>query len=317
MLSTGKTITIFGGTGFVGRYLVSNLIDLGIKINILSRRPEEASFLKVGASLGQISIFKGSHRNKSLIEELVKNSDAIVNLTGILHEKKSKDFKNLHTNFPAFLGELAAKYKIKKFIHISALSVEKNSLSKYAVSKFTGENLLKSNFQAATIIRPSVIFGAEDNFFNKFAKLMAFSPFLPVIGNGKTKFQPVYVDDVANAIVKILSYNRYDHGIYEIGGPDIINFAEIMQLILDITKRNRMLLRIPFPAAYIFALFAELLPDPLITRDQLKLMRFDNVTSQKTKTLFDLGIQPKSISEIVPSYLEIYSKESIKRVCNS
>ena len=309
MILNNQTITIFGGTGFVGRYIVKILAKTGAKINILSRTPSNSLFLKTAGSLGQISLVEGSVSNQDQVEELIKKSDIIINAVGILFEKKQQNFINLHVKFPELLGKLAKKYNIKKLIHISALAIEHNPHSKYAVSKLQGEAALKTNFNNVTILRPSVIFGSEDQFFNKFASLLRFSPILPLINKGSTKFQPVYVMDVARAIYNITVFSGYDKKTYELGGPDIYSLKEIYQYILNILGIKRLLLNMPYFISKIMAIIFELFPKPILTRDQIKLLKTDNITHRKTNSFFHLQIQPYKIEEIVPKYLQRYKSD--------
>jgi uncharacterized protein YbjT (DUF2867 family) len=306
-----KNITIFGGTGFLGRYVVKELAKLGYKINVLSRFPEDSQYLKTAASVGQIKFFRGNIFNKELIEKLVKDSDVVINLVGILYEKKKGDFIKYHAEFPGLISKLAAENNIKKLIHISALGVDKNVMSKYALSKFQGEELVKSNYKEAIILRPSIVFGCEDNFFNKFARMAQFSPFLPLIMGGKTKFQPVYVNDIAIAIKKIIQSDDIKMLTYEIAGPDVLDFKELLQLCLLYCGKKRLFVNLPKNLALFMAWFLEKFPNPQLTRDQVKMLINDNVTNQGSLTFFDLQIQPKNIEEIIPKYLGIY-----KNSCN-
>jgi len=306
-----KNITIFGGTGFLGRYVVKELAKLGYKINILSRYPEDSLYLKTAASVGQIKFFRGNIFDDKLIEKLIKESDAVINLVGVLYEKKRGDFVKYHSQFPEYVAKLAAKYKIKKLIHVSALGVDKNVIAKYALSKFQGEELIKSNFKNAVILRPSVVFGAEDNFMNKFAKMACFSPFLPLIMGGSTKFQPVYVNDIALSVKKIIQTDDIKDKTYELAGPDILDFKKLLELCLLYSGKKRLFINLPRKIALFLAWFLEKLPNPQLTRDQVKMLANDNVTNQGALTFFDLQIQPKNIEEILPKYLDIY-----KTSCN-
>ena len=309
MILNNQVITIFGGTGFLGRYIVRSLAKTGARINIVSRNPNDYVFLKTAGSLGQISLLRGSIADHKLLEELIAKSDIIINAVGILFETKKQSFAQVHSDFPEFLAKMSHKHKIKKLIHISALAVDRAVGSKYAESKLRGEKLLKENFANATILRPSVIFGEEDQFFNKFAFLSNFSPMLPLIEQGKTKFQPVYVVDIAKAVYNIVAYEGYDNKTYELGGPDIYSFKEIYQYILQILERKRFLIKIPNFMAKIMAVMFELLPNPMLTRDQLKLLKTDNITKKKVNSFFHLQIQPYKIEEIVPKYLQIYKSD--------
>jgi uncharacterized protein YbjT (DUF2867 family) len=295
MILNNQTITIFGGTGFVGRYIIRVLAKTGARINVLSRSPNEYSFLKTAGSLGQISFFQGSIKDHDLIEELIAKSDVVINAVGILFEKKGQSFIEVHSDFPEFIAKMAYKYQIKKLLHISALGIDEAINSKYAASKF----------------------GEEDQFFNKFAQLTSFSPFLPLIEQGKTRFQPVYVADVSRAIYNIMVYEGYDNKTYELGGPDIYSFKEIYEYILKVLGRKRFLIKLPNFVAKIMALIFELMPTPMLTIDQLKLLKTDNITKKKVNSFFHLQIQPYKIEEIVPKYLQMYKSDCYHRKDNN
>jgi NADH dehydrogenase len=303
MQLNNKIITIFGGSGFLGRHIVKSLAQSGATINILTRDPEKALFLKMAGSVGQINLIRGNISNTKLVEELVKNSHIIINAVGILFEKRKFDFVNTHAKFPETLAHAAQRYNIERFIHISALGCDVDTQSNYAKTKLAGETAILNTFPTATILRPSVIFGKEDNFFNQFAKMAKYSPFLPLIGGGKNYFQPVYVGDIAKAINKILQNPRTKGKIYELGGPDVVSFKQVLQYTSQTINRHPILLNIPFPIAKLIAYFMELLPTPPLTRDQVKSLQTDNVTHGKHKTFFDLGIHTKTIEETVPQYL--------------
>jgi len=307
-----KTVTIFGGTGFIGRYIVKEIAKLGVRVNVLTRHSHESLYLKTAGSVGQVRLINGDIANGEIVERLVKESDVVINAVGILFEKRKDDFYNNHTRFPELLATLCSKYNIKKFIHISALGIDKNTRSKYACSKFQGEEIIKQEFPKAIILRPSIVFGVEDDFFNKFATLAKFSVFLPLIAGGKTKFQPVYVNDIAKAVRRLtVSESSCNGKLYELGGPDVYNFKELLELTLEYSGKKRFLIKIPEFLATIMAWFFERFPRPLITRDQLKILKTNNVTQDGALTFFDLQVQPRTVEEIVPTYLNIH-----KSTCN-
>ena len=310
MILRKQTITIFGATGFLGRYIVRNIASKGCKINIFSRDAEKAAFLRTNTSIGQMNIIEGDINNKKLIEKIVKQSDIVINLVGILYEKRHGDFARIHAQFPETLAILAKKYNLKQLIHLSALGVNINTNSSYASSKLSGENAIKENFSNYVILRPSVVFGHEDNFVNQFARMALYSPFLPLIHKGSTKFQPVYVKDIADAIIEILLNVKFNNNIYEIGGPDIYSFKEILTLITKIIKRKRILLNLPGPVSYLMAGILEKLPKPLLTIDQVKLLTTDSVTQNKMPTFYELGIQPQSFEDKLPEILHQYEDHS-------
>ncbi len=302
-----KIITIFGGSGFLGRYIVKELAKSGATINVVSRNPEQHLHLKTSGSVGQIRLIKINIHDSNELQQIVAQSNIVINAIGILYEKHKGDFTKIHTNFPERLAICASKAGIEKLIHISALGVDQASSSKYALSKLRGEEAISQNFANHVILRPSVVFGKEDNFINQFATIASFSPFLPLIGGGHTEFQPVYVNDIAKSVAKIASTEHgYLTNIYELGGPEVLTFKEILELILKYTKRKRILLPLSWKLAKFAAFFLEKLPQPLLTCDQVKLLKIDNVTQKNSLTFFDLQIQPQNIEEIIPTYLSNY-----------
>ena len=307
MILRNQTITIFGGSGFIGRHVVKELAKTGAKINVISRTPNNSLYLKTTGSVGQISLIKGNVNNTDHVHNLVKNSDIVINAVGILYETKRQKFTNIHSKFPETLGKLSTQYNIKKLIHISALAIDKNINSKYAATKLQGEESIRNKFPNTTIIRPSIVFGADDTFFNKFAQIANLSPIIPIIGKGNTKFQPVYVADIAKSIYKITtSSNKYSGKTYELGGPDVYTLKELWKETLTQIEKKRAFINIPFSLANIFSVILELFPNPIITRDQIKLLQNHNITQEKSETFFHLQIQPHKISEIIPTYLDRY-----------
>lgn len=307
MILNNQTILIFGGTGFIGRHIVKELSKTGARINIYTRNPEAGLYLKTSGSVGQISLIKGDITNTKLIDKLARQSSIIINCVGMAHERRHDSFIDKHAKFPELLGKLSSKYGIHKVVHISSLGVDQNTKSKYAVTKLQGEESLSRNFPNATIIRPSVVFGIDDQFFNKLAALIKFLPFIPLIGTKNTKFQPVYVNDIAKSIYKIITTeNEYDGKIYELGGPDTYNMKQIYEYIANTINIKRPMISVPYLIVKIFAVFFELFPNPTCTRDQIKLLQTHNITQEKAWTFFHLQIQPHKIEEIVPHYLNKY-----------
>jgi len=298
-----KIVTIIGGTGFVGRYVVKLLAEQGYSIRVIARDPEAASYLKTAGDVGQISLVSGNlAKPESLIGKL-DNSWAVINLVGVLFESGKQNFSSLHAQGAEKLAQLAKQAGAERFVQISAIGADKIVKSKYANTKLTGEKAVKAAFPEATIIRPSIIFGVEDQFFNLFAGMSRFSPILPLIGGGVSKFQPIYVVDVAKAILAVLQNKDSLGEIYEIGGAKIYSFKEILEFICKITGRKRCLLNISFTLAGVIGYFGELLPKPPLTRDQLAMLEYDNVVSIGAKNLSDLGITPQAVEAIVPNYL--------------
>mgnify|MGYP001294725263 CR=1 FL=1 len=301
----GQVVTVFGGTGFVGRYVVSRLAAAGASVRVVTRHPQRAYFLKTHGSVGQIVGIRGEYGSAAQIERLVSGSDIVVNCLGILFEKGKNTFARLHTEYPAWIGQACAAAKVRTLIHISALGINE-SASKYAKSKLSGEEALHKAFPSATVLRPSVIFGPEDNFFNQFARLSRLLPFLPLFGGGKTKFQPVYVGDVAEAVFEAAVQEEARGRVYELAGPEILTFRQVYEQIFSITKTPKFLLPIPWGLARAQAVIFSLFPKPLLTSDQLISLQTDNVVTKGSLTLSDLGLVPTALHSILPGYLSRY-----------
>ncbi len=300
----GKTITIFGGTGFVGRSIIAKLAASGAMIRVVTRTPQSAYFLKPLGNVGQIVAIPCDFQNEKSIQNAIRDSYAVINCLGILFEKGKNTFQKIHVDYPKMIAAVATAASVQKFIHISALACDR-SQSQYAMSKKAGEEKLRAQFPRAIIIRPSVIFGADDNFFNLFAKLSMISPFLPLIGGGHTLFQPVYVGDVAQSVVNAMTIGK-NGAIYEVGGSEIISFTGIMKKLNRYTGRHRFLMPIPLWFAHIQAMIFSLFPKPLLTKDQIISLQTDNIVSSQALTLKDLNITPKVMDEILPTYLDHY-----------
>lgn len=301
-----KTITIFGGSGFVGRYLVQKFAERGDLIRVAVRNPIAAQFLKPLGEIGQITLVQASLLNSEMIEKAIRGADVVINLVGILYEKGSQTFEAIHVEGARHVAEKASQLGVPTFLHMSALGANKNSRSLYASTKARGEEAVLKYFPEATIFRPSVIFGPEDAFLNRFAQMALLSPMLPLIGGGKTRFQPVYVSDVAEAFLKG-SYLKESRGqTYELGGPSTYTFKDLMEFLLKSIHRKRLLLPIPFSLAKGIATFAQLLPSPPLTRDQVELLKTDNVVSGLLLTLEDLGVSAQALEVLAPLYLKRY-----------
>lgn len=301
-------VTVFGGSGFIGRHVIQRLAEQGWLVRVAVRDPEAALYLKPLGSVGQITPLQTNIRDEGSVRRAISGADAVINLVGILYEKGRQTFEAVHRDGAMRIAKAAAAEGIVNFVHMSALGAAPDSISAYARSKAAGEEAVRAALPDAVVIRPSVVFGPQDDFFNRFAALARVSPFLPLIGGGETKFQPVYVGDVAEAIVRTLT-EKENHGkIFELGGPEIYTFRELMQLVLRETNRKRCLVKIPFWAAMIKATFLELLPVPPLTRDQVKLLKKDNILSGQRPGLEDLGITATAPEIILPTYLDIYRK---------
>ena len=309
-------ITIFGGTGFLGRYIVNRLAKSGYIINVVTRFPNEAIFLKTSGDVGQISFVEGSFSNLSKLTFLLSSSEIVINCVGILNEEKNRKFRQIHSDAPEKLAILAKDKGVKKFIHISSIGADQKSDSNYAKSKGIGETKIINAFPDAIILRPSIVFGPEDQFFNLFSQISCISPILPIVG-GDTKFQPVYVDDIAKLVEKIIkiekSTSEKNNSIYELGGPDIMSFHSLMLKMLSFIYRKRLIVNLPFwfakfmcPMIFILHKLSLNKIPLLITADSIKQLKNDNIVSKKFLGFEDFGIKPKSMDLILPSYLKHY-----------
>lgn len=297
-------VAVFGGSGFLGRYAVSALAKAGYRIRVAMRHPNLGNYLVPMGQVGQIQLVKANILNREHVEATISGAEAVVNLVGVLRQSGRQRFGRLHRDAPGDLAKAALEAGIPTFVHVSSLGVSPTSPSAYARTKAEGEVQVREAFPAATILRPSLLFGPEDNFFNRFANMARFSPFLPLIGGGGTKFQPVYVADVAAAIAKAVVDPTTTRGrTYELGGPTIYTFKELMELVLKETCRERVLLPIPFALASLGAAIANLSPWPPLTPDQVRLLKSDNVMTKGALGLAELGIEPDSVEAIIPSYL--------------
>jgi NADH dehydrogenase len=296
-------VTVFGGSGFLGRNAVRALAKAGYRIRVAVRYPNQAQYLPPMGSVGQIQLMKCNVLDQDAVARACQGADAVVNLVGILAPAGGQGFDDVHV---AAVGNIAMAAKAagaRTLVHVSSLGADPEAESHYAKTKGEGEKLLREEFADATILRPSLLAGPDDDFFNKFAALARILPMLPLIGGGHTKFQPVFVGDVADAIVKCVSDTATKGKTYELGGPGTYSFKELMQLVLQETGRSRLLLPVPFWLASIKAMFLQFLPGKLLTPDQVTSLKADNLVSPNALTFKDLGIAPDSIEAILPSYL--------------
>ena len=303
MQNNQKIIAIFGGGGFLGKHLMRQLTKLDYRIKVATRNPFLKGYLKPLGNPGQIELFKTNIFNPEDVKRVIKNCDFVINLVGILYETRKQKFNQVHEEFPNLLGNICNENKVKKLVHVSALGVREDHISKYMQSKLKGEKNIKNSFKSSIILRPSVIFGPSDKFFNTFASITQFSPFLPLIGGGSVKFSPIYVGDVAQAIVKTLKLNNSEPEIYELGGPKNYSFKELMEILLKEIKKKRLLIPIPFGLAKIQSYFLQMIPKPILTPDQVEILKYNNITSGKYPNLEDLGISGKNIESILPKYI--------------
>lgn len=301
-----KIAVVFGGSGFLGRYVILELVKKGYHVKIVSRNPDRAKATKVSGTVGQVATVSGNILNEHSIRDCIKGADVVVNLVGILFEKGRQTFTAIHSKAPENIARISAELNVKKLVHVSALSVDKNTKSKYLRTKVNGENAVLAAFPNATIIRPSIIFGFEDDFFNKFAKMLSISPFLPAIGGGKTKFQPVYVVDVAQIIAGVADDKKYDGSIIEVGGPNVLNFKELLELVNKYTDKNALIISVPYFIANFIGIFSRLFPKPLITNDQITMLKIDNIVEEESTIFTSLAIEPTPVEHIVPEYLRVY-----------
>ncbi len=296
-----RLITVFGGSGFLGRYVVKRLAAGGARVRVAVRDPEAAAFLTPLGNVGQIVAVQANVRDSGSVARAVEGADAVVNLVGILFERGRQTFRAIHVEAAERIAAAAKDAKVSTLIHVSSLAADPKAASRYAQTKAEGEAAVRAVFADAVLLRPSVVFGPEDQFFNRFAALAPFVPFLPLIGGGKTRLQPVYACDVAEAVLRTLD----GHGgeTFDLGGPEIYTFRTLMERMLEAIGRKRLLLPVPFWAARAEAFFLEFLPRPPLTRDQIRLLERDNVVSGKTKGFAELGIAPTPLELVLPNYL--------------
>ncbi len=300
---TVGVVTVFGGTGFVGRYVVQALARTGAEVRVAARRPDDALRLTPVGDVGQVIPFAANIRDDASVADAVKGADAVVNLAGLLFESGRQTFEAIHVEGAARIASAAANAGAGRLVHLSALGADATSQAAYGRSKARGEAAVRTAFPDAAIMRPSLVFGPEDEFFNKFAGLTRLTPVLPLIGGGRTLFQPVYVGDVAQAIAAALGDPSTQAETYELGGPSIYSFQQLLAMMLDEIRRPRLLVPVPFWAAAAEAWFLEFMPAPLLTRDQVRMLKTDNVVSADAHGLADLGIAPTAIEIILPTYL--------------
>ena len=327
-----KIVTVFGGSGFIGRHLIKKLADQDFIVRVAVRDPEAAKYLLTMGDIGQIVPIAASILDESTIKNAIKGVDSVVNLVGILAEWGIQSFNNLHTTGASNLAKASSAAGVKNFVHISALGANSKSASLYARTKAAGEQRVLAEFKEAVVLRPSVIFGAEDKFFNLFAAISRFTFFMPAFGcpafpklqffkNGKlisanfygdggTKFQPVYVGDVAEAILTVIDNKKAQGNIYELGGPKVYTWVELMRLIFKEIDRKRVLVPIPFWYLYIVGWFLQKLPSPLLTCDQVTQLKINNIVSSELGTFKDLGLLATPVELIIGDYLKRFRKRN-------
>lgn len=315
-----QLVTVFGGSGFVGRHVVRALVQRGYRVRVAVRRPDLAGFLQPLGTVGQIHAVQANLRYPNSVAAAVKGADAVVNLVGILQEGGRQSFAGVQANGARAVAQASAAAGIERVVHVSAIGAALDSRSLYARSKAEGEAAVQAALPGSVVLRPSIMFGPEDGFFNRFAALARMLPVLPLVGGGETKFQPVFVGDVAEAVARAID-GGVAGGVYELGGPEVKTFRELVAYICEVTDRKRLLVNLPFPLARIQARILEivntltlgLLPGPLmLTRDQVTLLESDNVVSDAAvaegRSFEALGIAPVSVEAVVPSYLWRFRK---------
>lgn len=304
-----ELVTVFGGSGFIGRHVVRALARRGYLVRVAVRRPDLAGFLQPLGDVGQIQAVQANLRYRWSVDRAVQGASHVVNLVGILYESGGQRFNSVQ-DFGARAVAEAARAAGARMIQVSAIGADPESQSVYARTKAAGEAAVSETLADAIILRPSIIFGPEDDFFNKFAAMARISPFLPLIGSGGTRFQPVYVVDVAEAIARGIDGEVAGGRIYELGGPEVLTFRQCIEKVLEVTRRRRLLLSIPWAAAKFTGSVLGMLPKPILTKDQVLQLRRDNVVSQEAitegRTLEGIGITAHSIDPILPQYLWRY-----------
>jgi NADH dehydrogenase len=303
-----RRTAVLGGSGFIGRYIVKRLAARGEVVTVGCRHAEEAKFLKPMGDVGQIAPLNVAIGDERLLPAFLAGNDALVNSVGILREKGSQTFELAHHIGPGRLAGFAREAGVERFVHISAIGADPRSTSAYARTKAAGERAVRDAFPTVTILRPSVVFGPEDQFFNRFAAMAMIAPVLPLIGGGETRFQPVYVGDVADAAVRCLEDRATAGQIYELGGPRMYTFRELLELMLSEIGRKRWLVDLPFGLAALQARLMSILPNPPLTPDQVELLKSDNIVSSTAMSLASLDIVPTPVEIILPTYVDRFRR---------
>ncbi len=306
MQTYDRLVTVFGGSGFVGRHIVRALAKRGFRIRVAVRRPDLAGHLQPLGMVGQIHAVQANLRYPDSVRQAVAGAEIVINCVGILYETGRQKFDSVQARGAATVARAAAEAGAR-LIHISAIGADAESESIYARTKAAGEAAVLQEVPDAVILRPSIVFGPEDDFFNRFAGMAQMSPVLPLVGGGETKFQPVFVGDVAEAVMAAVDGRTTPGAVYELGGPAVKSFRDLMEFVLATTQRKRLLVPLSFGLATLQAKFLQLLPKPLLTEDQVELLRHDNVVGAAAKaegrTLDGLGIHAQSVEAVVPTYL--------------
>jgi NADH dehydrogenase len=307
-----RIVTVFGGSGFIGRHVVRALAADGWRVRNACRRPDLAQYLQPLGSVGQVVSVQANVRNTPSVRAAVEGSDAVVNLVAVAYESGRQTFQDVHVGGAARIAEAAKEAGVKSLVQISGLGANLESKSLYAKSKAEGEVAALKAFPDAVILRPSVVFGPEDDFLNRFAAMARISPVLPLVGGGHTKFQPIFAGDVADAVAAVLAGKAKPGATYELGGPEVKTFRQLMEYILEVTGRKRLLVPLPFGIAALQAKFLEILPKPLLTVDQVELLKNDTIVSESAavngRVLENLGVRGTAMETVVPAYLYRFRK---------
>lgn len=302
-------VTVLGGTGFVGKHVVKHLARAGYMVNVVSRTPDQALELRVLGPVGKVVLSRGNIRDIESIKPYLATSFAAIDLVGIMHESGKQRFSTLHAQAAEKVAKAAKETGVERYFYMSALGVDKAFTSKYAKSKANGEKAVLEAFPEATVLRPALMFGDGEKFFSKFACMARFSPVLPLIGGGETKFQPVYVEDIAAAVAKLMVEGKGRGKILEFGGPKVYTLKEMLEIMLAEIGRDRILLPVPFALASLAGSLMQWLPNPLITSDQVRLLKYDNIVTSGHNSLVELGIKPTFLETVLPDILARYRKK--------
>ena len=304
----GKLVTVFGGSGFLGRHIVQSLAKRGYRVRPAVRRPDLASHLQPLGAPGQIMPVQANLRYRWSVDRAVAGADAVVNAVGILAPSGKQTFDAVQAFGSRAIAEAARGAGLSGIVHLSAIGANADSNSAYARSKAAGETAVLETLPDSTLLRPSIVFGPEDDFFNRFAGMARFAPALPLIGGGLTKFQPVYVCDVAEAVARAVDGDLQAGRTYELGGPEVKTFRECLEMMLEITRRRRVLAPLPFPVASAMGKVMQMFPMAPITQDQVELLKSDNIVSEASKsaglTLEGMGVSPATLASVLPTYLD-------------
>lgn len=311
-------VTVFGGSGFVGAQVVRALAKKGVRVRVAVRRPGRGYRMRMLGDVGQIEVVQANIRDEASIERALAGAEACVNLVSTLYHAGNQTFQALNVDGAKLVAQVAARRGITNFVQMSAIGADENSASEYARTKALGEAAVRSVIPSAVIIRPSIVFGQDDDFFNRFSSLAATLPMLPLVGGGETKFQPVFVGDVGAAIARVVTDPNCAGKTFELGGPSTYSFRELMELVVRETQRNRALVPVPWGVAGLIGLAGDiqawakgiigLIPRPQLTRDQVELLKTDNVADSAAAGLAELGVQATALEPMLPTYLYRYRK---------